>query len=80
MFATLFAASLVMAPGRNRRAWLVALVLCYVFAANCFSITREWSTTPFNILQSYLFFSALGVIGMLRLVVTGAEPRRASTE
>jgi alpha-1,2-mannosyltransferase len=80
MFAALFAASLVMAPGRNRRAWLVALVLCYVFAANCFSFTREWSATPFNILQSYLLFSALGVIGMLRLVATGAKPGRSSRE
>ncbi|HRE43113.1 MAG TPA: glycosyltransferase family 87 protein [Terricaulis sp.] len=65
MFAALFAVTLAQPQSAARSRWLAALAVCFIFAANCFAFTLNWAEAPFNIVQSYLFFAALGMLAML---------------
>jgi alpha-1,2-mannosyltransferase len=49
---------------RSRTAWLA---LCYVLAANFFLATNLLAPTVFNVMQSYLFASALGILVLLHM-------------
>lgn len=65
IFAALFAVTLAQPQSAARSRWIAALAVCFIFAANCFSFTLNWADAPLNIVQSYLFFAALGVLAML---------------
>jgi len=77
-FALLFVFVLLQPEALPRRRWLIALAICFVFAANCFAFAREWGG-PLIVLQSYLYFAALGVLAMLRRAMSGPAPSRTST-
>jgi alpha-1,2-mannosyltransferase len=60
IFAVLAPAA--MARG-GRRVWWLAIL--YLIASNFWGLTRNLADGPFNVLQSTLFFAALGVLGWL---------------
>ncbi|MES1156686.1 MAG: glycosyltransferase family 87 protein [Alphaproteobacteria bacterium] len=79
MFAALFAVVLASPQDQGRKNWLIALAVCFVFAANCFVSTRALAGAPFNIVQSYLYFAALGVLVMLWRRLNGPAAIRTKT-
>lgn len=56
--------SLLAAPGGGSRVCWALLGTTYICAGNSLPMTNFWSRPPFNLVQSYLFFAALGVLGL----------------
>jgi len=83
VMAPMFAALFVMAltnwrQNPSQRPLLIAFVVCYLFAANSFGFTRALDGAPLNIAQSYLYFSALGVLVLLRRLASDPSASQIS--
>jgi len=65
IFATLLFALCAQPEGRGRRGLWAALAVVYFFSANHFAAANATAGTPFNFVQSYLFFAGLGTLWLL---------------
>lgn len=56
----------------------MTLGLCYLLTSNLLSFTKNLATIPvMNILQSYLLFSALGVLGILYILANTYKKKQS---
>jgi hypothetical protein len=69
MLALIFAVTVAMQPGRARLVWGAALALAFVFSANLFSVVKDFTGIA-TLASAYIYFAALGVLVLLRRLVT----------
>ena len=83
-FAFLLGVFAMLAPvivRKPMRRWsIVFLVAAFFFASRRLAFTDDLSGTPFNFLESYLFFAALAVMAMLYVVILRNPATRTSSD
>jgi hypothetical protein len=70
ILATVFFALLAQPEQRRRWALWMTLAIVYVFTANHFEVAGKTADTPFNVVQSYMFFAGLAALWLLYQVRT----------